>query len=53
VQSSTLAEALKQFGRKDLVDAVSTMAHYAGIAVLLDAFNQQLAPGQKPLLPAL
>lgn len=53
VQSSTLAEALRLFGRKDLVDAVSIMAHYAGIAVLLDAFNQQLAPGQKPLLPAL
>ena len=53
VQPSTLAEALKHFGRKDLVDAVSTMAHYAGIAVLLDAFNQQLAPGQKPLLPPL
>jgi 4-carboxymuconolactone decarboxylase len=53
VQSSTLAEALRLFGRKDLVDAVSVMAHYAGIAILLDAFNQQLAPGQKPLLPPL
>ena len=53
VQASTLAEALRLFGRTDLVDAVSVMAHYAGIAVLLDAFNQQLAPGQKPLLPPL
>ena len=53
VQSATLAEALKLFGRQDLVDAVSVMAHYAGIAILLDAFNQQLAPGQKPMLPPL
>ena len=53
VQPATLAEALKLFGRQDLVDAVSVMAHYAGIAILLDAFNQQLAPGQKPLLPPL
>ena len=53
VQSATLAEALKLFGRQDLVDAVSVMGHYAGIAILLDAFNQQLGPGQKPLLPPL
>jgi 4-carboxymuconolactone decarboxylase len=52
-QPATLAEALKLFGRQDLVDAVSVMGHYAGIAILLDAFNQQLAPGQKPLLPPL
>ena len=53
VQSATLAEALKLFGRQDLVDAVSVMGHYAGIAILLDAFNQQLGPGQKPMLPPL
>jgi 4-carboxymuconolactone decarboxylase len=52
-QPATLAEALKLFGPQDLVDAVSVMGHYAGIAILLDAFNQQLAPGQKPLLPPL
>lgn len=52
-EPATLAEALKLFGRQDLVDAVSVMGHYAGIAILLDAFNQQLAPGQKPLLPPL
>ena len=51
VRSETLAEALKQFGRQDLVDAVSVMGHYTGIAILLNAFDQQLAPGQKPLLP--
>jgi len=51
VKSETLAEALKQFGRQNLVDAVSVMGHYTGIAILLNAFDQQLAPGQKPLLP--
>ena len=50
-RSATLAEALTLFGRQDLVDAVSVMGHYAGIAILLNAFDQQLAPGQKPLLP--
>jgi 4-carboxymuconolactone decarboxylase len=51
VQSSTMAEALRLFTRQDLVDAVSVMGHYAGYAILLDAFDQQLAPGQTPLLP--
>jgi 4-carboxymuconolactone decarboxylase len=51
VQSTTLADALALFGRQDLVDAVSVMGHYAGIAILLDAFDQQLALGQEPLLP--
>lgn len=51
-QSATFAEALALFGAQDLVDVVSTMGHYAGIAVLLNAFDQQLAPGQKPLLSA-
>lgn len=51
-QSSTLAAALRLFGPRDLVDAVSVIGHYSAIAVLLNAFDQQLAPGQKPLLPA-
>lgn len=50
-ESSTLAEALRLFGAHDLVDVVSVIGHYSAIAVLLNAFNQQLAPGQKPLLP--
>lgn len=50
-QSQTFAEALALFGPLDLVDAVSTMGHYAGIAILLNAFDQQLAPGQTALLP--
>lgn len=53
VETSTLAEALRLFGEKDLVDAVSVIAHYAATAILLDAFSQQLPPGQQPLLPAI
>jgi 4-carboxymuconolactone decarboxylase len=51
VESSTFAEALRLFGAKDLVDVVSVMGHYSAIAALLNAFDQQLAPGQQPLLP--
>ena len=51
VASGTFAEALRLFGAKDLVDVVSVMGHYSAIAALLNAFDQQLAPGQKPLLP--
>jgi len=50
-QSATVAEALKLFGPRDLVDIVSVMGQYASIAILLNAFDQQLAPGQQPLLP--
>ncbi len=52
VESGTFAEALRLFGARDLVDVVSVIAHYSAVAVLLNAFDQQLAPGQHPLLPA-
>jgi 4-carboxymuconolactone decarboxylase len=52
VQPSTFADALNLFGATDLVDLVSVMGHYSAIAVLLNAFDQQLPPGQVPLLPA-
>jgi 4-carboxymuconolactone decarboxylase len=52
VESKTFADALKLFGPKDLVDVVSVIGNYAAIAILLDTFNQQLAPGQTPLLPS-
>ena len=52
VESGTFAEALRLFGAQDLVDVVSVIGHYSAVAVLLNAFDQQLAPGQKPLLPA-
>lgn len=50
-ESSTFAEALRLLGTQDLVDVVSVIGHYAATAILLTAFDQQLAPGQKPLLP--
>ena len=51
VESGTFAEALRLFGAQDLVDVVSVIGHYSAVAVLLNAFDQQLAPGQQPLLP--
>jgi 4-carboxymuconolactone decarboxylase len=51
VAPGTFAEALRLFGAQYLVDVVSVIGHYSAVAVLLNAFDQQLAPGQKPLLP--
>jgi 4-carboxymuconolactone decarboxylase len=51
VKPATYADALNLFGPKELVDVVSVIGNYSAIAVLLNAFDQQLAPGQKPLLP--
>jgi len=51
VESETFARALQLFGRRGLVDVVSLMSHYAATAVLLTTFDQQLRPGQVPLLP--
>lgn len=51
VDSETFARALKIFGPKDLVDLVSLMTNYSSTASLLDAFDMQLDPDQKPLLP--
>lgn len=51
VSSDTFARALKLFGKEVLVNMVSLMGQYAGTAVLLNTFDQQLPPGQKPPLP--
>ena len=51
VSSNTFARALKLFGKRELVHWVSLIGHYAATAVLLTTFDQQIAPGQKPLLP--
>ena len=51
VESNTFADALTLFGPKELVDVVSVIGNYSAIAILLNAFDQQLTPGQKPLLP--
>ena len=51
VAPETFARALRQFGRRKLVDLVALMGNYAGTAALLTAFDMQLDPGQPPLLP--
>jgi 4-carboxymuconolactone decarboxylase len=51
VAPETFARALRQFGRRALVDLVALMGNYAGTAALLTAFDMQLDPGQQPLLP--
>ena len=51
VAPETFARALRQFGRRSLVDLVALMGNYAGTAALLTAFDMQLDPGQAPLLP--
>lgn len=52
VCTATFARALKQFGRRQLVDLVALMGNYAATAALLTAFDMQLDPDQKPGLPA-
>jgi 4-carboxymuconolactone decarboxylase len=51
VASATFARALRQCGRRALVDLVALMGNYAGTAALLTAFDMQLDPGQRPPLP--
>jgi 4-carboxymuconolactone decarboxylase len=51
VASDTFARARKLFGDETLVDLVSLMGNYAQTSVLLNAFDQHLLAGQKPLLP--
>ncbi len=51
VSAQTYARALKAFGEQDLVDVIDLMAQRTADEVLLIAFDQQLFPDQKPLLP--
>jgi 4-carboxymuconolactone decarboxylase len=51
VMPATFARALRQFGRRALVDLVALMGNYAGTAALLTAFDMQLDPGETALLP--
>ncbi len=51
VSSETFARALKAFGQETLVEIVALMGQSAATAVLLHTFDQQLPPGQAPLLP--
>jgi 4-carboxymuconolactone decarboxylase len=51
VSSNTFARALKHLGEEGLVNLVVHIEEYAGTALLLRTFDQQLRPGWKPLLP--
>jgi cytosine/creatinine deaminase len=51
VGAATYADAVRRLGRTDVINVVNLMANYAGTAVVLTAFDQQLHPGQSPLLP--
>ncbi|MPZ56585.1 MAG: hypothetical protein GEU91_08835 [Rhizobiales bacterium] len=51
VAPDLFARAKALFGPNQLVDLVLLMGTYAGTAALLTAFDMQLPPGQKPLLP--
>jgi putative methionine-R-sulfoxide reductase with GAF domain/alkylhydroperoxidase family enzyme len=46
VAPTTYARALRQFGRRRLVDLVALMGNYAATAALLAAFDMQPDPGQ-------
>lgn len=51
VGSATFARAVAIFGRQGVVNLAALMATYAMTAVMFNAVDQQLRPGQKPLLP--
>jgi len=51
VSPEAFARVKALFEPTKLVDLVLLMGNYAGTAALLTAFDMQLPPGQKPLLP--
>jgi 4-carboxymuconolactone decarboxylase len=51
VTPETFARALRQFGRRGLVDLVALMGNYAATAALLTVFDMQLDPDETALLP--
>lgn len=51
VRSQTFARAVSAFGRRGVLELAALMANYAMTAVILNTVDQQLHPGQKPLLP--
>jgi len=52
LSSATYARGLTLFHEKGMVDLVYLMTKYAATSYVLRAFDMQLHPGQKPLLPA-
>jgi 4-carboxymuconolactone decarboxylase len=51
LSSATFARGVKVFGNKGMVDLISLMTNYASTSFFLRAFDMQLHPDQKPLLP--
>ena len=51
VSSATYARALRQFGRRKLVDLVALMGNYAATAALLTAFAMQVDAEESPAVP--
>ena len=51
VSSETFKRALSLFGKETLINLVSFIGYQAQTGVLLVVLDQQLPPGQKPLLP--
>jgi hypothetical protein len=51
VSSETFAHAVRLLGRRGTVDLVEMLSIWSATAAELRAFDQQLPPGQEPLLP--
>jgi len=51
LSSATFARAVALFGHRGVLELAALMGNYAMTAVILDTVDQQLHPGQKPLLP--
>jgi 4-carboxymuconolactone decarboxylase len=51
LSSATFARAVDLLGRRGVLELAALMGNYAMTAVILDTVDQQLHPGQKPLLP--
>ena len=49
--SETYARGIKLLGEKGMVDLITLMTDYVSTSYFLRAFDMQLHPGQKPLLP--
>ena len=51
VRSQTFARAVSAFGRRGVLELAALMANYSMTALILNTVDQQLHPGQEPLLP--
>jgi 4-carboxymuconolactone decarboxylase len=51
LSAATFARAADLFGRRGVLELAALIGNYAMTAVVLDTVDQQLHPGQKPLLP--